>query len=330
MDIPRGISPAAFDNYARAVRFSQLPGPDAHRLAEESFRLAIRSDTLFAPAYTGIATLEVLDAGPDASGTAEPTRCRRVVVNALRALKLDPLEAGAHTAYAWTLWRCAAAPQQAERQFRVAIERSPNDPLVRRLFAAFLGSQDRFAERLAETRHALDRDPLSPAIHDDLARCLLYLHDYPRAERLCQRALQIDPGLGSAWETLARTEAASGRWADALEAQRAADSLGGRPNARWLRLRAAVRTGDNAEAARLWRPLRALIDLGEADPLQAALACDAMGQRDEAMSWLAQACASGATTIEDLRMAPELDSLRGDTRFNALLARVQGAVAATH
>jgi Tfp pilus assembly protein PilF len=253
-----------------------------------------------------------------------------VTINALRALKLDPLEAGAHTAYAWTLWRCAAAPQQAERQFQVAIERWPNDPLARRLFAAFLGSQDRFAERLAETRHALDRDPLSPAIHDDLARCLLYLHDYRRAEQLCRRALQIDPGFGGAWETLARTEAANGRWADALEAQRAADSLGQRPNARWLRLRAAVRTGDKAEAVRLWRPLRALIDLGEADPLQAALACDAMGQRDEAMSWLGQACASGAATIEDLRMAPELDSLRNDTRFTALLTRVQGAVAAAH
>jgi len=122
-------------------------------------------------------------------------------------------------------------------------------------------------------------------------------------------------------------EAADGRWADALESQRAADSLGRRPNTRWLRLRAAVRTGDQAEAAHLWRPLRALIDLGEADPLQAALACDVMGQRDEAMSWLAQSCAAGTTTIEDLRMAPELDSLRADQRFTALLTRVQGAMA---
>jgi len=189
MDVPRSISPAAFDHYARAVRFSQLPGADAHRQALESFRLAMRTDTLFAPAYTGVATLELLDAGPDECGPADPARCRRVAVNALRALKLDPLEAAAHTAYAWTLWRCATVPQQAERQFQIAIERSPNDALARRVFAAFLGSQDRFAERLTETRHALDRDPLSPALHVDLSLCQLYLHDYARAERLCQRAL---------------------------------------------------------------------------------------------------------------------------------------------
>jgi len=328
MDVPGSVSMTGLTPYSRGVRFGQLPGPDARRQAAESFRLAIRSDSTFAPAYTALALLELTDAAGEVSGADDPTRCRRVAVNALRALKLDPLEAGAHTAYAWSLWRCGAVPQQAERQFRIAIERTPNDPLTRRVLAAFLGSQDRFAERLAETRHALDRDPLSPAIHVDLARCQLYLHDYGRAERLCRRALEIDPALGTAWETLARAEAASGRWPEALVAQRAADSLGRRPNTRWMRLLAAVRTGDRAEAEHLWRPLRALIDLGEAEPMQAALACDAMGQRDEAMSWLAQACASGAATIEDLRMAPELDSLRSDQRFDALLTRVQGTVAA--
>jgi Tfp pilus assembly protein PilF len=325
MDVPRSVSPVAFDSYARGMRYAQLPGGDARRQAAEYFRLASRADTMFASAYAELATLELADARASDATTPDPATCRRVTVHALRALKLDPLEAGAHVAYAWALWRCAGDARQAERQFRIALERRPSDPLAHRLYAAFLGSQDRFAERLTRTRHALDHDPLSPVIHVDLARCRLYLHDYARAERLCRRALQLDPGLGAAWETLARVEAARGRWAEALDAQFAADSLGRRPNTRWMRLRAAAMSGDPAGAARLWRPLQALIELGEADPLQAALAFEAMGRRDEALSWLAQAYAGGAATIEDLRMAPELDSLRTDGRFAALMARAEVA-----
>jgi len=100
------------------------------------------------------------------------------------------------------------------------------------------------------------------------------------------------------------------RWQAAIEAQRTADSLGLRTGTRWLRLRAAQARGDRAEVERLWRPLSALMELGEADAFDAAVAHLAVGRRDLAVSWLARAFAEGSATLEDLRMAPELDSLR--------------------
>jgi hypothetical protein len=139
---------------------------------------------------------------------------------------------------------------------------------------------------------------------------------------LCVRALEIEPGLPSGWSTLARIDATAGRWPDALEAQRAADSLGTHVGTRWLRLRMAAAQGDEAEVTRLWRPISALIELGEVNSFDAAVAHLVIGRKDLATSWLARAYADGSITVQDLRMAPELDSLRTDERFVALMAKL--------
>ena len=47
-----------------------------------------------------------------------------------------------------------------------------------------------------------------------------------------------------------------------------------------------------------------------------------IGRRDLAATWLARAYADGSITLQDLRMAPELDSLRTDERFVALMAKL--------
>ncbi len=303
LESPAGVRIEPWLDYLRGRAYVHGRSPADYRKAAERYRLAISARRADWSAPDGAA-------------------CQRVQWNALRALTLDPQNAEAHTAYAWSLWQCAGDPVQADRQFQVAIQRLPSDPLTRAAYAAFLGAHDRFEERLVQTRRALECDPLSPEMLLDLARCHLYLHDLARARRLCVRALEIDPGLPTGWATLARVDAADRQWPEALEAQRTADSLGTRTGTRWIRLRMAVANGNRAEADRLWRPISALIDLGEVNSFDAGVAHLVMGRKDQAISWLARAYAEGTITIQDLRMAPELDSLRTDERFVALMAKI--------
>jgi TolB-like protein/Tfp pilus assembly protein PilF len=321
LESPRGVRIEPWLDYLRGRAYVHGRTPADYRKAAERYRLAIAADTMYAPAYAAMATLEIAARRADWSAPDGAT-CQRVQWNALRALTIDALNAEALAAYAWSLWQCSGDPVQADRQFQVAVQRLPSDPLTRAAYAAFLGTRDRFEERLLQTRRALECDPLSPEMLIDLARCQLYLHDVGRARRLCMRALEIDPGLPTGWATLARVDAADRQWPEALQAQRTADSLGPRTGTRWIRLRMAVANGDHAEADRLWRPISALIDLGEVNSFDAAVAYLVMGHKDLATSWLARAYADGTISIQDLRMAPELDSLRTDERFVALMAKL--------
>ena len=321
LESPHGVRFEPWLDLVRGRGYSHGRTATDQRKAAERYRLAIQSDSLYTSAYSALAMLDIAARRADWS-TRDPLVCQRVQSSALRAITLDAQNGEGHAAYAWSLWQCSGDPVQADRQFEAALKRLPNDALTRSAYAAFLGSRDRFEERLVQTRRALECDPLSPEILLDLARCHFYLHDLDRARRLCQRALEIDPGLPTAWSTLARVDAAARRWPEALQAQRTADNLGPKSGTRWLRLRMAVAEGDRAEAERLWRPLQALIDLGEANSFDAAIAHLVMGRRDQSASWLARAYADGSITLQDLRMAPELDSLRTDERFIALMAKL--------
>lgn len=321
LESPRGCRPEPWLDYLRGREHAHGRTASELRKAAERYRLAISADTMYAPAYAGTATLEMLARRADWS-SPDPTTCQRVQWNALRAITLDVHNAEAYAAYAWSLWQCSGDPEQVDRQFQNALRLMPSEPLTRSAYAAFLGSRDRFEERLVQTRRALECDPLSPEILLDLARCHFYLHDWERARSLCERALQIDPGLTAGWSTLARIDAANRQWPEALEAQRTADSLGLRTGTRWLRLRMAVAQGNHAEVDRLWRPISALIDLGEVDAFDAAVAHLVIGRKDLATSWLARAYAEGSINVQDLRMAPELDSLRTDERFVALMTKL--------
>lgn len=321
LEAPRAVRFEQWLDYLRGREYAHGRTAAEQRKAAEHFRLTIASDTLYAPAYAATATLEIAARRADWS-TPDATVCQRVQWNALRALTIDAHNAEAHAAYAWTLWQCAGDPAQADIQFQAVLRRMPSDALIRSAYAAFLGTHDRFEERLIQTRRALECDPLSPDILLDLARCHFFLHDSERARRLCLRALELEPGLPAGWATLARIDAAARQWPEALQAQRTADSLGPRTGTRWLRLRMAAAQGDRAEVERLWRPISALIELGEVNAFDAAVAHLVIGRKDLATSWLARAYADGSITVQDLRMAPELDSLRTDERFVALMTKV--------
>ena len=289
--------------------------------ARDYLERSVRLDSTAAPAWAALATLALLAHRgdwrlPDAGD------CMRIKTPALRAFAIDATNAAAHAAYGYAQWRCDRQMPEAEQHFRVALAAQPGDPLAHAAFAEFLGAQDRFEERLVQTRKAMELDPMSPAIHVDLARCYLYLHQSDRATRQCLRALELDPRDATAWAALARIQAVRGTWDDALASQRTADSLGGVPGARWMQLRAAAAAGQRVQAQRLWRAQQDLMSLGEADAFQAAIASLAMGDRSGATSWLAHAVGAGVLTAQDLRMAPELDPLRGEERFDALFARV--------
>jgi tetratricopeptide (TPR) repeat protein len=77
-----------------------------------------------------------------------------------------------------------------------------------------------------------------------------------------------------------------------------------------------------AEARRALEELLARSQRGYVSKYVVALVYAALGDKDEALARLNQACAEGSYFLLDLKVEPELDSLRPDPRFQAPVRRM--------
>ncbi len=133
------------------------------------FEEAIDDDPSYAEAYAGLAaSTAILGQVPNDGmppGEAKP-KAREA---AERALQLNPRLAEAHAvlgnvamSYDWDLGT-------AEKELRRAIELNPIDPNAHEWYCHLLIVEGRNQEALAEARHSLDLDPVSPLFHTVLA-----------------------------------------------------------------------------------------------------------------------------------------------------------------
>ena len=127
------------------------------------FEAAIRADSAFALAYSGLGEAMVLL--PLYDLTARPPEVReRARAAVTRAYVLDPTAGEVHSSMGLFLhlfeWDWAAA----ERHYREGLRLKPGDALARVYFASLLSGLGRFEEGVEETRLVLAMDPRSSGV----------------------------------------------------------------------------------------------------------------------------------------------------------------------
>jgi TolB-like protein/DNA-binding winged helix-turn-helix (wHTH) protein/Flp pilus assembly protein TadD len=204
----------AYDLYLRALSLSNesAPGQGQERglqveRAIELFRQATTEDRQFAPAYA--ATAEAWANLRNRGRSRESTERMREA--ALKAIELDPLLPDARA----TLGLVRATDlqwQDAESEFRRALELNPNSARTHADFARFvLLPEERTGEALAHLRRALALDPLSPSRRIQLAYALLRAGDYEKAQDLTEPIFAADPADYFAGQLTARALMHQGR-----------------------------------------------------------------------------------------------------------------------
>ena len=147
------------------------------------FEKAINEDPKFALAYVGLADCYAFD-WPNWKLAEE---------KANKALEIDPQlgEAHATIGFVRTFWQWDFA--EAERQFRLAFELSPNYATAHQWYAAYFIALGRVADAKHEMQRALELDPASLPINADLCQALYYSTEYDAALAQCQKTLALDP-----------------------------------------------------------------------------------------------------------------------------------------
>jgi adenylate cyclase len=295
------------DNLAKAIAF---------------YEQAIARDPKYALAYAGLANSYVLL--PLYFSVPQREAMAKAREAALKALQLDSNLAEAHNALGKVLNFDDLDLAGAERELKRAIELQPNNATTHQWYGnGPLDSLGRFDEAMAETKRAVELDPLSPIINTDHAFSLYYALRNDEAMAQAKKTIDLDPGFFYSHQILGMVLQAQGDLPGAIAEFEKARQLSGDPLHLALLAMAKTKMGDKSIVQ------QALAELDKVNPDRQGLAYDralvylAMGNKEQALQWLEQSYADrDGANLSWINVEPILEPLHGDPRFEALVQKV--------
>lgn len=287
------------------------------------YEAALQRDPRYALAYAGLAaSYDVISLyGPLPPEEASA----RAKENAKRALALDPDLTTAHTALAAQAIFHDRDWAGARAELNRAQELDPNSTDVQTLRGYYLQATGSAADALPHLQRARDLDPTWRIPQNDLLLELLYLRKFDEATRFAQELITLNPANTVARSVLARVKLLHGD----LNAARAIaeESLRASPDSlRMLGLMATIDARQGRRDLALAR-VAEIRRRGPGRPPGVGEYClayyfEALGDHDHAFEALGRALDDGYPFFYLIRQDPELDALRHDPRYAALLARI--------
>ncbi len=301
----------------------ELNGPqDVRSRALEYFEQAVKLDPDFASAHTEIAWVY----WSLANSSDDPNELMPKVKAATeRALAIDPDHAKAHVLQAMVNefefdW------QSAEREYKRAIELSPNFDFARNNYAFFLSVMGRQDEALAELEQQRLRDPINLRLGLlQKAIVLTQARRFDDALDAYSEAQALEPAKAIPNFSLGYAYAGKGLFNEAAGYyKKSVDLLGGEEKYSQPLVYLAATYAKMPEKQNDARAILTRLDTTGryASPALLAAGYSALGDNDKAMELLEQAYIKRDVLLRFIGTGYEYDGLRGDPRFQDLLRRM--------
>jgi TolB-like protein/Tfp pilus assembly protein PilF len=288
--------------------------------ATEYFGQAIQLDPSYARAYAGLAMVAASRgffryAPP---GEANPA----AIAAATTAIRLDDRSAPAHAALAFSYFYYEWNFAKSEVEFQRALAIDPNDSVAHHWYGGtVLVAVRRFDAAIAELQRAEALDPITPMVPTILGRAYLDAGRLDEAVQGLKRSLELEPDFVPAHRYLAQVYSLSKRADHGIaEAQRAIEL--GDPVGRFYLAASYAASGRGSEARALLDTLSAAPDRALDDSLFFAMVYAALGDRDQAFTWLERAYRAHDQELTTVNAAAEFASLKNDPRFGDLVGRI--------
>ena len=288
----------------------------------ESFKHAVALDAQFAAAYAGIADSYALLAVYGVQEPAETMAQARAA--AIRALDIDPSLGEAHCSLGLLIALHDRNWAEAERHFLRALDLNPGYATTHHWLAAdFLPIVGRLDEAMREIEIAMALDPLSGIIAEGKAFLLMLQRRYEEAEAQLRSMIDITPSFSKQYATLGRVLIQMRRYGDAMQVlDRSRAETGDLGTILGAIGEAYGRNGQAAQARTMLARLEEMRTVSYAPATALALTCLGLGERDRALMWLEQGVDRRESNVVWIGVHPAYDDLRGDPRFEKLVARL--------
>src|ERR1700730_12721102 len=319
----RKVNPMAYEAYLKGRYHWYKRSPESLNKSLQYFEEAIERDPNYASAYSGIADSYNL-LGWALIGAQPPREAfPRAKSAARKALEIDDRQAEAHAALGWTSYVYDWDWQTAEREFRRALELNPRYAPAHIWYSHYLESVGRREESFAESKRALDADPLGLIINLHLGWNYLFAREYDHAIDQFQKPLELDPNfilarmfLGQAYQQKGMMDAAVREFQEAVSLSgRNPVYLGGLGQAYAL-------AGKRSEATAVLEELKKQSRQRYVAARAVAEVYIGLGEREQVFFWLRQAIEERDGWLVHLNSDPRYDLIRSDPRFADLLLRI--------
>jgi len=299
--------------------WNKRTGPDL-QTAIDYFKQAIEQDSNYALAYAGLADSHVLlpyyGAGtlqqsiPPANAAAQ------------KALELDATLAEPHSTLGLILYSTFDFAE-SKREFERAIALNPNDATAHQWFGnGPLIVTGEFERAIAEGKRAVELDPLSLVVNTDLAVGYTMARRYPEAIEQFNNILAMDPQFYYARWAFGLALQFDGQLPEAIAQYKKAAELTDDPFVlAWL-AQGYAQAGQRDEALKLLAQMDELATKRYVGAWSFAIVHLALGEKEKAIDELERAFRERSDPfITFIKVSPLFDPLRGDPRFQALLAK---------
>ena len=308
------VDPFVYSLYQRGRNAYERWNAASLRDAVALFKQAIALDSVYAPAYAGLADAYDLMAG---QGYDRLTYWDSARTLAVRALAIDSMSSEAHTTKGYILTNDGDWAG-AESELKRAIELDEKNAFAHHWYAVLLALLNRKEEALQQARRASEFDPTSQEIQSKRTEIQFFAGVQLPLGNPGRREGWADPNNPAVHATRAITLARRGRCAEAYQANQLAQNLAPDNTIMLVGLVLVHQACNDSSRARALlaevkqRPDARLMALYLAMPHAAA------HEPDSAFKWLRQS-RWGVQTYWLLRTSRLLDPLRSDPRFLELL-----------
>ncbi|MEO6402863.1 MAG: hypothetical protein ABIP62_12725, partial [Vicinamibacteria bacterium] len=316
------LSPEGHDAYLRARYLFNRPSDENLQKAIAQFEQSIKLDPGYAPAYSGLSDTYLwagYNEGFISSSAAKP----KAKAAAEKAVQLDDNSVEAHTSLAVFKMFYDHDWIGSEREFRKAFALNDNYAFAHDQFGLSLGLQGRYEESKAESRRAMELDPLSPQVLVDATMTFMFTRDIEAAKNLSRKAAAFDatfffPVMTEGWADLQ-----VGNFAEAIPLLKKAKGMGAPPFTSAFLAFAYGASGDRKAATAELEDLKKMSGKGGVLPFNQALVHLGLGEKQPCLDNLELALAADSQTLPWIGQDHMFDSLRSEPRFAALLVKLR-------
>jgi TolB-like protein/Tfp pilus assembly protein PilF len=314
--------PEAYQLYLKGRYYWEKRTPEGLDKARDYFTQAIDKDPNYALAYVGLA--DYYDVIPEYTPVASSEMEPKARAAAQKALAIDDSLEEAHAVLAdgySTQWEWSAA----EREFKRALELSPNSANTHKLYWLYLSSQGRHQEALAEIRNAIRLDPLNLKYNDNLGQEYVEGGEYDLAIEQFKKVVEMDPSFASVHGDLAGAYLQTGKYDLWIQEAETEFNLSHQDEYEAVFKEVGkvyARSGIEA-ALREWAEQE--VELSKRryeDPALIGFIYAKAGEKDQAFAWLEKGLKEKSDRIQYLKIDHMVDSLRSDPRYADMLKRM--------
>jgi tetratricopeptide (TPR) repeat protein len=318
------VDPEAYRAYLRGLDTFQNEGAES---SIRHFEQAVDLDPDYAPSYAWLAYAYAWEGAAPGGGT----QCSKARIAARKAGELDETLSEAHSSLGYIMASCDWDWDGAEGELKSAIDFSPNSIHPRDTYRLFLTKMGRFDEALDQIAKMLEVEPLSPLYRRYPAVVYYFSRRHEESILELQRLPELRDAVGKpmwrAWPlvllaqnygALERREEALATCAKLREIMQLGASL-------WVDSTLAqvyARAGKLEPAQEILNHWTTRSESEYVDSLSMASMYTALDQTEKALECLAKGYETHQSELVWLKVAPALDPLRSDPRFQDLLRRM--------